>query len=85
MKTKVVATIAVALPVWVLPLQPALDDQCADPTYARLHKMICDDYSSGGTGFGVGGTVTSGGGGSGGGGLLGGIPIVGGLLKGLGL
>lgn len=59
-----------------LPLQPALDDQCQDYTYAKLHPTICPN--AGGNGFGIGGSVGGGGGGSFLGGLL--HTLTGGLL-----
>jgi hypothetical protein len=54
--------------------------QCSIPSFARANPNLCE--IQGGTPFGVGGGSPGGGGG---GGVLGGIPIVGGLLKGLGL
>jgi hypothetical protein len=60
--------------------QPVQDQQCADHEWAKLHPQIC--YPGGPFGFGGG---TAGAGAGGGGGILDGIPIVGGLLHGLGL
>jgi hypothetical protein len=71
--------ITVVVAVFLLfPCQPALDDQCQDYTYAKLHPTICGDT---GNGFGVGGSGSSGGSS---GGLLGGIgKILHGLTGGL--
>jgi hypothetical protein len=58
--------------------QPALDDQCSSPSYAKLHPTICGPAAS--SPFGIGGSP-GGAGSSGGGGVLGTIgKIVGGLL-----
>jgi hypothetical protein len=60
--------------------QPSLDDQCADPSYAKLHPTICADS---GVPFLLGGGTPTGGGGSSGG-ILGTIGrVLGGLTGGL--
>lgn len=46
--------------------EPTQDQQCADPTYLKLHQTICNPEDSP---FGIGGTS----GGGGGGGLLSGL------------
>ena len=72
------SSLIVALAIYFIPLQPSLDDQCQNYTYAKLHPTICGP--SGGNGFGMGGsTQQQQGGGGGGGGLISGV------LKGLGL
>lgn len=60
----------------LLPLQPSLQDQCMDPSYAHLHPTVCEGY--GGNGFGAGGDSPQSGGG-------GGRGLIGGILHGLGL
>lgn len=78
MTNRLIAVLATAVIMWPLPADPSLDEQCAQPSYAKLHPTICDNGS--GAPFLLGGG--QGGGGAGGGGILG---TIGSILGHLGL